>query len=755
MAHRAAADADAKPSARVLGDPAGDTVVVQTLKHVLGLLRAPSRGRSPDPSGDGGSEAHAAMLEATLDNMDQGLIMVDAAGFIKVCNHRAIELLDLPADLMATYPRFSDVVRVQNERGDFRKADDRMRRWFETANIELTQHAYERETPGGRVLEVRSTQAPDGGMVRTYTDITERRRAEAARLLAETDYRSLFENAELGIYRSTMDGVLLRANPALARLNGFDSEAEMLAATSDVRSWYVDPTRRDAFMSELRSKGRVTDFLSEVIRGSHLERAWVSETAWIVTGPDGTDSLEGTVVDATERKSAEAKIEYLAQHDPLTGLPNRTLFHERLEADLREARRTGRPIAILCLDLDRFKTVNDSLGHMAGDTVLEIVSQRLSRIMAPSDLAARLGGDEFVVICNGARDRSGVAELAGRIIQSVGQPMPVAGRHLTVGASIGIAHGPADSLDAGQLLKSADLALYRAKTGGRSAFRFYEPDMDVAAEERHNLELDLRGALARNEFEVHYQPQVNLGTGEITGLEALVRWRHPVRGLVSPAEFIQVAEETGFIVPLGAWVLRQACLDATSWPERFRVAVNISPIQFRFSDVAADALDAIKAAGLSPERLELEITESVLMDDCQAASASEALHRLRSLGLGIALDDFGTGFSSLNYLRKFPFDTIKIDREFIRDLLLADGSLVIVRAIIGIGRDLGVTVTAEGVETLDQLDRLRLEGCHEVQGYFLGRPMPAAGIAPFASEWRQRRLSQAAFRCTEKLSKHD
>jgi diguanylate cyclase (GGDEF)-like protein/PAS domain S-box-containing protein len=629
---------------------------------------------------------------------------------------------------MQSRPPFAEVLKYQFEHDEFARCDESWRAWIRTGDRVQTPHDYERERPNGTILEVHSVPSPSGGMVRTYTDITARKRADVALRKAEIEYRSLFENAVVGIYRATADGTKIRANPALVRMNGYASEAEFLAADRAANVWYVDPSRHREFMRLLREHGRVDDFVSEVYRCGTSERMWVSETAWTVRGPDNELCFfEGTIVDATERKLAEAQIEHLAKHDSLTGLPNRLLFRQRMTRALSSTDPGEGSVAVLCLDLDRFKTVNDTLGHLVGDELLKRVAERISSAVSEGDMVARFGGDEFVIVLADAGDREEVSAFAGRLIQEAGQPVTVKSHQLTVGISVGIALAGQHGASPDQVLKCADLALYRAKAAGRNTFRFYEPEMDAAAEERQHLELDLRGALARGEFEVHYQPLVRVATGQVAGFEALVRWRHPMRGLISPAEFIAVAEETGLIVPIGNWVLRTACCQAASWPSALRVAVNVSAMQFRHSDLAGDVVSALAAAQLSPNRLELEITESVLIHE--AGRVVQTMRQLRAIGVRIALDDFGTGFSSLNYLREFPFDKIKIDQCFTRELGQPNGSLPIVRAVIGIGLDLGVTVTAEGVETEEQLARLKVEGCEEVQGYLFSRPKPATEIA--------------------------
>ena len=432
-----------------------------------------------------------------------------------------------------------------------------------------------------------------------------------------------------------------------------------------------------------------------------------------------------TFEDVTERQRVEKQITFMARHDALTSLPNRTMFNERLQHALAHAGR-GAGAAVLCLDLDRFKSVNDTLGHPVGDELLRAVADRLSACVREVDTVARLGGDEFAVVQAGVGQAEEAGTLAARIVAALGEPYVLSGHNVVIGVSIGIALAPTDATGPERLLKCADMALYRAKTDGRGLFRFFECEMDVKIQARRALELDLRRALHNDEFLLHYQPLVDLRIDRVTSFEALLRWQHPERGLLPPDEFIPIAEESGLIVPLGEWVLRRACMDAMAWPDRIRVAVNLSPAQFRESRL----VDAIRAAltdsGLPPSRLELEITESVLLQNSQATFA--LLHELHELGTPIAMDDFGTGYSSLSYLRSFPFDKIKIDRSFIGDLSNKDSAAHIVRAVTGLGISLGMSTTAEGVETLEQLRQLRVEGCTEVQGYLFSRPRPKQDI---------------------------
>jgi diguanylate cyclase (GGDEF)-like protein/PAS domain S-box-containing protein len=442
-----------------------------------------------------------------------------------------------------------------------------------------------------------------------------------------------------------------------------------------------------------------------------------------------------TLEDITEWQKAQAQISHMARHDALTNLPNRTLFREQLEQALRHLKRNDK-IAVLCLDLDHFKGINDSLGHPIGDDLLKTVAVRLTDCVRESDTVCRLGGDEFAIVqvCNDTE--ASPTTLASRLIEAISAPYEIQGHQITIGVSIGISVTPDDGHDPDQLLKNADMALYRAKADGKGVFHFFEVGMDARAQARRLLEVDLRGALLRGEFVVYYQPIQDLVAGQVTGFEALVRWNHPLRGLIAPLNFIPLAEETGLIVPIGDWVLRTACKDAAGWSQDVCVAVNLSPAQFKSRNLVSSILSALAVSGLAAYRLELEITESVLLQDNEATLAT--LHKLRALGVRISMDDFGTGYSSLSYLRSFPFDKIKIDRSFVSELASRDDAMAIVRAVTGLGKSLGISTTAEGVETNEQLAFLRSEGCTEVQGYLFSPPRPGEEVEGMLSKGRTR-----------------
>lgn len=438
-----------------------------------------------------------------------------------------------------------------------------------------------------------------------------------------------------------------------------------------------------------------------------------------------------TFEDVTEHLQGAA----LARQEPLTGLCNRVGLRDRLDAALAGADRTGAPLAVLMLDLDRFKAVNDTLGHPVGDALLRKVAERLRKATRSGDVVARLGGDEFAILqvsaLPGAEQPQASEALARRLVDLVGRTYVVDGHMLNVGVSVGVALAPADGRDADALLKHADLALYRAKAEGRGTYRFFEPAMNAQMQARRSLEIDLRRALALKQFDLAFQPQIQLETGQVTGFEALLRWNHPERGPISPAQFIPLAEEIGLIVGIGEWALRAACREAASWAQPASIAVNLSPVQFRGGKLVETVMNVLAQTGLDPARLELEITEGALLENTD--SVLDVLNGLRALGVKISMDDFGTGYSSLSYLQKFPFDKIKIDQSFVRGMEGNAECGAIVRAIARLGASLGMRTTAEGVETASQLDAIRAEGCTEVQGYLTGRPMPAAQAAALLS----------------------
>ncbi|MCK5908336.1 MAG: EAL domain-containing protein [Caulobacter sp.] len=512
---------------------------------------------------------------------------------------------------------------------------------------------------------------------------------------------------------------------------------------ADLAALYVERDREVLESGEVR-----------VIEEDHVPRqdggvAILRTKKIAIPNADGqAEYLLGVSEDIAERKRAEAQIARLAHYDPLTDLPNRVLFQKSLVEALARRARKDDQLAVHFIDLDRFKTVNDTLGHPLGDALLREAAERLRRCVREGDTVARLGGDEFAVVQTGLSDMSGATRLAARIVTAMAAPFDLAGHQVVIGASVGVAASPSDGEDADELLKKADMALYRAKGDGRGAFHFFERAMDEQLQARRALELDLRRALQDGEFELFYQPLYHLDDERVTGCEALLRWRHPERGMVSPADFIPLAEEIGLIVPLGDWVLRNACAEAARWPDHVRLAVNLSPAQFRDRGLVATVVSALAASGLPAHRLELEITESVLLQD--SAANMTMLHDLKALGVRISMDDFGTGYSSLSYLRSFPFDKIKIDQTFVRDILHDSDALAIIKAVLDLGASMGVVTTAEGVETQAQAQLLAEMRCDQFQGFLFGRPMPVSDIPSFlVSNLAQRMRREASDNAAE------
>lgn len=440
----------------------------------------------------------------------------------------------------------------------------------------------------------------------------------------------------------------------------------------------------------------------------------------------GGKGFRGTASDVTDEVEARRRIDYLSQYDALTGLPNRTRLQAFLDGKLKAAPTQDSPLVMLCLDLDRFKPVNDLLGHAAGDQVLNEVSGRLAECLRNGDLVARVGGDEFVLILTDVSSQDEVEALCGRLIKSIEQPVVMDEQEVFVSASIGIAMAPTDAREATELLRYADIALYEAKAAGRATWRFYAGDMNARIIERRQLENDLRYAIKVGELRLHFQPRIRIADGMMMGAEALVRWQHPERGLIPPDTFIPIAEEAGLIAPLSDWVLHTACSTAKHWPEGVFVSVNLSSVEFQRGNVAKRVQNVLRETGFDPARLELELTESVMLED--ATGALDVMRALKELGVRLSMDDFGTGYSSLGYLRSFPFDGLKIDRSFVNRLAENDDDKSIIQAIVGLGRALSLTVTAEGIETAEQLELLKAVHCDEGQGYFLSRPLDTEGF---------------------------
>jgi len=686
-------------------------------------------------------EARNEQLDAALENMLQGLAMYDAEQRLVICNSRYAAMYGLSPEQVKPGTSVREIFDLRLAAGHYRVADmERFVRSWEEDFGEMSSRI--QQLADGRIICVSRRRLAGGGRVVTHEDITERHRLSAQ---LEQQHALLKEREEeLRVRNLQLDTAL---NHMLQGLAMYDAEQRLVVCNRRYMEMYGLSPEQVRPGTPLRSiiehriargefPGRTCDELLSSMATRLAGKAATHYTSQLSDGRQIAVSVQampdgGTVTthhDITEQRRSEAKIAHMALHDALTGLPNRTLMNERLEEALRRVKR-DEMVAIHLIDLDHFKTVNDTLGHPSGDQLLTLVADRLRAAVADTDTVARMGGDEFAIVQTTIRHRSDAAALANCVIDAIGAAFEIDGQQVMIGTSVGIALGPFDGASPDQLVRNADLALYRAKGDGRGTYRIFEPDMDAQMRERRALEYDLRKALPDRQFELHYQPIVNLASDEITGFEALIRWHHPERGPVPPCTFIPIAEEIGFIVPLGEWALREACATAAQWPGQLRVAVNLSPAQFRSPGLMQVVVAALASSGLAAERLELEITENTLLQDSEATLSM--LYRLRALGVRIAMDDFGTGYSSLSYLQSFPFDKIKIDRSFIHDIADGVGSLNIVRAVAAMATGLGMATTAEGVETQEQLDKVRAEGCTEMQGYIFSRPMPAHEIPQF------------------------
>jgi diguanylate cyclase (GGDEF)-like protein/PAS domain S-box-containing protein len=655
-----------------------------------------------------------ARLREAIDILPQGIVFLDADGRYILWNKKYAEIYSKSADQFAHGARLRDTLKVGVARGDYPEAVGREDEWINERLEKLYHpgHAHEQVLADGRCILIEERLTGDGGVIGLRVDITELKQREAS-------FRLLFDGNPVPMIVCAQDGErIISVNDAAVAHYGYAREDFEKLKISDIQAF--DQTA--PWTGEQSTEERAARTWKHVkADGSLIDVAIYSRLLVF----EGKPAVLLALMDITERKRAEARLAFMAQHDGLTGLPNRILLRQRLDELLAHTRRSGDKVAVLFLDLDNFKAINDTLGHAIGDKLLKGVTKRLRSSLREEDAIARLGSDEFAIVQADVTRPEEVAMLARRLIAAISEPYLFDGHTIVSGASIGIAIAPGDGDDAEKLLKNADMALSRAKSEGLGTFSFFESEMDARAQSRRRIEIDLRAAIENSVLQPYYQPLIDLKSGQITGFEALVRWPHE-RGMISPAEFIPVAEETGLINAVGGLMLRRACMDAAKWPDDVRVAVNLSPLQFRVGNLLSVVMDALKASGLSPKRLELEITETLLLDKSDQVLAT--LHALRALGVRISMDDFGTGYSSLSYLRSFPFDKIKIDQSFVRDLGSNHDGQAIVRSIISLGRGLGVTITAEGVETEAELSCLRAEGCHEGQGFLFSRARPNAEI---------------------------
>jgi diguanylate cyclase (GGDEF)-like protein/PAS domain S-box-containing protein len=671
-------------------------------------------------------ESQKQRLDTALNNMTQGLVLYDASARVVICNQRYINMYNLSTEIVKPGCHFYDLIQHRKDTGSF---NGDVHEFCSNIMRNVAQGKFNVSTlkaADGRTVQIVNKPLAQGGWVATIEDITERRNLEEERDRNYAFLRQIIDHIPTQItVKDLRDRRYVLANRVAETHFGMPCEEIVGKTATDLFPKEI----ADAIAAEDEMALKCPDGLFQDVRPSQTkkrgQRFITSKRIGIPDQTGETRYMINVVDDVTDQRRANERIAHLAHYDALTDLPNRVLFREQIERELQRTRH-GAQFALLYIDIDEFKGINDSLGHHVGDELLKTVATRIRNCIGENDLIARLGGDEFAVIQTGIENGSDVVEFVTRIHAAIRQPYQCLGHQLSTDASIGIARAPQDGTELDQLIKNADLAMYGAKADGRRTHRFFEPAMDACAKAKLAMEQDLRQALVEGGFEIHYQPLVNLQRNEVTGCEALLRWRHPERGMVSPAEFIPVAEDTGLINELGEWVLRTACAEAASWPEHIRLAVNVSPVQLKYETVALKIAGALAASGLSPRRLELEITEAVLIRDDEAALA--ILHQLRAIGVRIALDDFGTGYSSLSYLKRFPFDKIKIDRCFISDLAEIDGSSAIVQAVVNIAASRNMTTTAEGVETEAQREILRALGCTEMQGYLFSAAKPAAEV---------------------------
>jgi diguanylate cyclase (GGDEF)-like protein len=692
-----------------------------------------------------GQSDSALLLDAALENIPYGFCVWSSEFKLVMWNRHYLDIYNFPADRIYRDMDLQEVVALSAEMGNHpneTEAEFLTAYKKELRNNRGGMRAKTRELlAGGRTIETAHVYSPWLGWVVTHEDVTEELasseivqkrkfelelqniRLEAAvnnisqglcmfdasgrLVICNSPYQRIYDLPELLVQPGTrLDDILVRL---------FDTGMSTSGSREDYVAWRHEVIGRGAY------EKTILDFGGRTILMQHHP---MKDGGWVSTHED-----------ITEQRQQEARIEHLARHDALTELPNRIQFLEEMAAMEPQIER-GEKLAVLCIDLDHFKSVNDMLGHAVGDKLLKQASARLWGATRESDMLARLGGDEFSLLLKPIDKPGDAAVIAERIVKSMTSPFSIDGHHIAIGASVGIAVAPQDGSTTDVLMKNADMALYRAKSEGRSAYHFFEKDMDAVIQKRRMIEAGLRAALANSELRLAYQPIVGLKENRITCLEALLRWDHEGK-TISPAEFIPVAEETGLIVSIGEWVLREACRFAKTWPTEARVAVNLSPVQFKNKRLFETVHAALVESELPPTRLELEITESLLLNDNE--QTLQTLHRLRAMGVRISMDDFGTGYSSLSYLRSFPFDKIKIDRSFMRDLESRGDSLAIIKAVIGLGHSLGMSTTAEGVETEEQLKAVREQGCNEVQGFLFSPPLaPPQVLELLESEARPR-----------------
>jgi diguanylate cyclase (GGDEF)-like protein/PAS domain S-box-containing protein len=669
-----------------------------------------------------------SLLESTLDSTADGILVTGDGGRIMSYNQRFEDMWHIPPGILESgddRKAIQAVLDQLSEPDDFIRTVDSIYSQPEAESFDLIEfkdgRRFERYSMGRRIEGVATVR------VWSFRDVTARFAAEAAVRESELRYRLLFEQNAAGVCVKTPDGVILDCNSTFAAMLGY-ARAELIGI--DAEQLYARPAERTELMTLLRDSSTLNSVEVE-LRRKNGEPLWVLQNLTLAG-----DRVHMTVVDISDRKRAEEQIEFHAYHDVLTHLPNRKLFTDRLTQNITRARRSGKALAVMFVDLDHFKNINDTLGHEAGDELLLEMARRLRDCIREDDTVARLGGDEFTIILSELRHPEDAANVAEKIIEAVERPMVISGTPTDISASIGIAVYPDDGTDPETLLRNADSAMYRAKESGRDTYQLCTDEMKRRAQERLSLETRLRRAINEGQLALHYQPQISLTTGGIVGVEALVRWNDPERGLVHPSAFIPLAEESRLILPLGDWVMRTACRQMREWRDQGldlpRISVNLSARQFQQTDIVERVRGILADSGLEAGALELEITETTAMQN--AETSVDVLQALRTLGVGISIDDFGTGYSSLNYLKRFPLSSVKIDGVFVRDLATSEGDAAIVSAVVGIARSLRLRVIAEGVETEEQLTFLRRRKCDAAQGYLFSRPLAAESLAALVTE---------------------
>ncbi|MCW2313798.1 EAL domain-containing protein [Rhodoferax antarcticus] len=681
-------------------------------------------------------QVKSALLQTTLNHISQGIFLLDAGKHIIGFNPRVCELLKVPAEFLATRPTLGQLSALQHSKGDFGPGASRVsesaRDYVNSDGMGAPPAHYLRETQDGRMLEVKSRLLEDGGMVRTFADVTDYILATQALQTNEERWKLALESTGDGVWDWHIpSGEEFFSSSFLAMYGLTENDLRNNPAVMDER---VHP---DDLAPMSRARLAHFDGLSPTYINEHRIMCADGSWKWVLTrgmviSRDANGKplrMIGTHTDISERKATEATIWQHAHFDALTGLPNRRLMRERLEQELKKSRRDDQQLALLFIDLDRFKEVNDTLGHDRGDLLLTEAARRIAGCLREVDTVARMGGDEFMVIITGLQQAADLEHLLQKLLTSLGAVFPLGLDQVFISASIGVTLYPGDALEIEDLLKNADQALYVAKGAGRNRYSFFTPALQEAAQWRAQLTRDLRVALAQDQFRVVYQPIVELATGAIHKAEALLRWQHPTRGLVSPAEFIPIAEACGLIVPLGEWVFQQAADQVQAWCKtlspQFQISINKSPVQFENPDLQATPwIEQLRARGLSGESIVVEITEGLLLST--SAGVVEQLLTMSDDGIGVSLDDFGTGYSSLAYLQKFDIDFIKIDQSFVRQLVPGSTDLALCQAIIAMAHALGMKVIAEGVETDHQRALLSAAGCDYGQGYLFSRPVAAA-----------------------------